>query len=274
MKFTIFTPTYNRAHLLPRLFRSLLQLDFQDFEWLIVDDGSTDETKNIVSEFQTCNSLNIRYFYQKNQGKHAAINLGVAQAKGEFFFIVDSDDWLPANSLSNSLKYTDRFQSSSIAGIAGKRSFINAHNNFPFHELISTPLEIKYKFKNSFDLAEIYKTDVLKKYPFPVFPGEKFVTESLVWFRIARKYQLLFFNETIYHCEYQPGGLTDNYRKLMENNPQGSLLYLRELLQQSIPAEAKKSAARNFNSIARMNGRSRVWILYQLGIRNYLRIFL
>lgn len=274
MKFTIFTPTYNRAHLLPRLFESLLQLDFQDFEWLIVDDGSTDETKSVVSRFEAKSTFNIRYFKQENQGKHAAINLGVQQAKGQFFYIVDSDDWLPAAALTIALKYSDRLQTHSVAGIVGKSSFADTENDLPFDELFSTPLEVKYTLNYNFDLAGIYKTDVLRKYPFPVFPGEKFVTESLVWFRIAANYQLLYVNETLYHCEYQEGGLTDNYRALMENNPKGSLLYFSELMNYKIPADAKKMAARNFNSIAQLNGYSRLWVLRQLGLRNYLRIFI
>lgn len=273
MKFTIFTPTFNRAHLLPRLFESLTQLDFNDFEWVIVDDGSTDETKKVVSEFISNSSFPIRYLVQENQGKHAATNLGVEHAKGDFFFIVDSDDWLPAEALSVAMRYTERIQSSEIAGIAGKRSFGDTMHDFPFTERVSTPLEMRYRFKNNFDLAEIYKTEVLKEFPFPVFSGEKFITESLVWFRIASKYQLLYFNEFIYHCEYQADGLTDNYRKLMETNPKGSLLYFGELLRNRIPADAKKTAARNFNSIARLNGHSQIWVLWKLGFRNYLRIF-
>lgn len=273
MKFTIFTPTYNRAHLLPRLFGSLMQLDFHDFEWLIADDGSADETKSVVCEFASTAHFSIRYFWQENQGKHAAINLGVKEARGEFFYIVDSDDWLPAASLNTASKYLERLPRTTVVGIAAKRSFADAENNFPFQELMSTPIEMKYKFGNRFDLAEIYKTEILQKYPFPVFRGEKFMTESLIWFRIAKKYQLLYVNEVIYHCEYQSGGLTDNYRKLMENNPKGTLLYFSELLKYDIPREAKKTAARNFNSIAQLNGYSRFWIFRKLGLRNYLRIF-
>lgn len=272
MKFTIFTPTYNRAHLLPRLFGSLMQLDFHDFEWLIADDGSADETKSVVSEFASKAHFPIRYFWQQNQGKHAAINLGVKEACGEFFYIVDSDDWLPADALTIILKFCRNLQPG-LAGVCGKKSVGNKTVNLPFDQKVCTPVQIRYQYGIAVDLAEVYRTEILKNFPFPVFKGEKFVTESMVWFRIAQHHKMLYFDEVICHCEYQLEGLSNNYRKLMENNPKGTLLYFSELLKCDIPREAKKTAARNFNSIAQLNGYSRFWIFRKLGLRNYLRIF-
>lgn len=106
MLITVFTPTYNRAHLLPRLYESLCRQTFTDFEWVIVDDGSVDDTKGLVNKFlvdktqhSTLNTNTIRYFYQENGGKHRAINRGVKEAQGELFFIADSDDSLPPDAL-------------------------------------------------------------------------------------------------------------------------------------------------------------------------------
>lgn len=273
MKFTIFTPTYNRAHLLSRLFESLQQLEFKDFEWLIVDDGSEDRTEMVIKEFQSKADFAVRYFKQKNQGKHTAINKGVANARGELFYIVDSDDWLPPDALDVILSYEPSLESSQIAGCAGKRMIASSKNSFPFKEKITTPLAMRYIYMYNFDMAEVYKTAVLMDYPFPYFEGEKFIPESLVWFRIAAKHNMLYFDKVIYHCEYQAGGLSDNYRSLIENNSQGSLLYFKELLGYPIGADAKIAAAKNFNSVARKNGKSHWWVFSQLGLVDYLKVF-
>ena len=101
MLLTVFTPTFNRAHTIARTFNSLKQQTFKNFEWLIVDDGSTDSTEKVVEGFIESSDLNIRYIKKENGGKHTAYNLALEQAAGELFFVVDSDDWLPDNSLSD-----------------------------------------------------------------------------------------------------------------------------------------------------------------------------
>ncbi|HDM8411768.1 TPA: glycosyltransferase family 2 protein, partial [Yersinia enterocolitica] len=114
---TIFTPTFNRSHVLKRCYLSILEQHRDDIEWLIIDDGSTDDTANIVKEFQNENKLKIKYIYQNNSGKQASWNRAVENAKGEYFIGVDSDDILATGSINNLLSIRDVFDDESIIGI-------------------------------------------------------------------------------------------------------------------------------------------------------------
>ena len=275
---TIFTPTYNRAHLLPRLYESLMRLTNGDFEWIIVDDGSLDDTQNIVQGFMENTSFPIFYFKKENAGKHTAINEGVMKANGELFFIVDSDDFIPSDSLDKIIHYYKKIKGiDEVSGVVGRKKVLNV-DAFNYHfqqkEFICSALDFRYNYNYTGDMAEVYKTEVLRKYLFPIFEGEKFVTESLVWFRIAQKYKLLYFDEFIYNCEYQEGGLTENYRKLIESNPKGSLLYYKELLGYSIPEEEKKKIAKIYYRLARKHKIGYLQILKDIGILNVIKSFI
>lgn len=275
---TIFTPTYNRAHLLSRLFESLMKLNTRDFEWIIVDDGSTDNTEELVKGFLIKATFTILYFKKKNEGKHAAINQGVNHANGELFFIVDSDDFLPKDSLERiQYHYAKSKHNLNLAGVAGKKRVMsNDKLNCCFHhkEFLSSALDFRYLYNYKGDMAEVYKTQVLREYPFPIFDGEKFVTESVVWFRISMKYKIHYFDEFIYDCEYQEGGLTDNYRKLIENNPKGSLLYFKELLNYKIPNSEKNKISKMYYRLARKHNLTYLHIIKEIGVVNILRNFI
>lgn len=275
---TIFTPTYNRAHLLTRLYNSLIIQTNKSFEWLIVDDGSTDETKNLINQFLSENLISIKYYRQINGGKHTAINKGVKLAKGDLFFIVDSDDYLPENSIEKIIFYYGKIKNiSSIASITGKRYITNdLEKNIEFHkkEFESNFFDIRYKYNYNGDMAEVVKTSVMKEFPFPVFNDEKFCTEAVVWNRISKKYNCLFIDEFIYNCEYQEGGLTSVYSKLLLNNPNSSLLYYRELLKFPLNNEQRKIVARLYNGIAKIKGYSKFKVLSKIGIINFVKIYL
>ncbi len=213
---TVFTPTYNRRHIINRLFTSLQKQSNKDFEWIVVDDGSSDNTYEELLEFKKKASFKMNIYKQNNAGKHVAINLGVEKAKGELFFIVDSDDYLREDAIDLILRIKESITKDEFAGLAGIR--IN-----PKGEMVGT------SFKNSFvdctalerekygingDKAEVYYTDVLRKYPFPVFEGENFLTESVVWYRIANDgYKIRWTNEPFYICDYQIGGLSNTTGK-------------------------------------------------------------
>lgn len=273
---TIFTPAYNRANLLPRLFSSLKGLENKNFEWIIVDDGSSDNTKDLIDNYINENTdFPIYYYYQENQGKHIAINNGIEKAKGELFFIVDSDDFLPSNSLNILQEYYPIIEGqTNIVSLVGRIFFENRENiNFPFENLIASSFEASKKYKLG-DVAEVYKTKILKQYKFPKFEGEKFCTEALVWNRISKKYKQYYFNEIIYNSEYQEEGLTSNYWKLLLNNPNGSLLYFKELLQFSLTKKQKKEALKAYNNIAKVNGYTKFSIFKELGLVNFIKIYL
>lgn len=232
-KITIFTPTFNRASLLCKLYESLIYQNFKDFEWVIVDDGSTDDTKSVVNKFINERKIEITYFYQSNSGKHRAINKGVELAKGEYFFIVDSDDFLPIDSLSIYNKYLLKIQDDIYAGVAGLRAYnsnIIIGKTFKGNELDIYNYERK-KHGISGDKAEVYKTKILKKFKFPEFENEKFLNESIVWNEIALNgYKMKFFNEITYYCEYLDSGLTSNINKHLKNSPEGFRIYINQLL--------------------------------------------
>lgn len=231
---TIFTPTYNRAYSLPRLYNSIKKQTFQNFEWLIIDDGSTDNTKELVSNFMKENLISIRYFFQENGGKHRAINKAVTLAKGELFFIVDSDDWLPDNSLKIIENYYLQIKNSEcFAGVVGCKATEDlkiSGTTFKGNVIDGTFLERK-KLNINGEKAEVFKTDLLKKYPFPEFEGENFISEAIVWNKIAYdEYKVRFFNEIVYFFEYQLDGLSENLRNNYKNNPIGYLTYVAQEL--------------------------------------------
>ncbi len=233
---TIFTSTYNRRQLIERLYQSLLQQTQKKFEWLVVDDGSTDDTENYFNQLLSKQqSFSIRYIKQENGGKHRAINRGVKNAKGELFFIVDSDDYLTENAVEKINQWVktldDSHKWAGIAGLRGqtKNRVLGQHNSSS--KFIDAKNNERRKCKLLGDKAEIYFTDVLKKYPFPEISGENFISEELVWNAIARDgYYLRWFNEIIYICDYLEGGLTKNNTK-DKCNPQGRLLWAKGQLE-------------------------------------------
>jgi len=249
-KITIFTPTYNRAHLLPRVFKSLCKQTSLDFEWLIVDDGSTDQTEKVVENFQAVeNRFNIRYHKQDNGGKHRAINKGVKLARGEFFLILDSDDFLKAETVKCLVPLLNEIQTDkNLGGIAIRRAYHNGQivgNEFN-GIILSNSLNIRYQHKIQGDLVEIFKIEVLRKFPFPEFKHEKFCPEALIWNRIAQNYDLQFLNLGLYITEYIKGGLTEKIVKIRMQSPKASMLHYAELANYKIPLKERVKAAINY----------------------------
>ncbi|WP_208630808.1 glycosyltransferase family 2 protein [Flavobacterium psychrolimnae] len=246
---TVFTPTYNRANLLPRLYNSLLRQTNQNFEWLIVDDGSSDSTEEFINQCILENKLAIIYHLQVNKGKHYAINKGLSFAKGILFFILDSDDFLPADALELVINQYEKVKEDpSIAAVAGRRMYDSGEivGSSNFDEIRSNSLDIRYKYNVTGDLVEVFRTDVLKQFQFPEIENEKFCAESLVWNRIAQKYNILFFNKGIYTTEYLPGGLTSNIVKIRMKSPLGAMFCYSELERYDIPFTQKIKANINF----------------------------
>lgn len=232
---TIFTPTYNRRNLIERLYQSLLVQTVTNFEWLVIDDGSTDDTEKFFAKLSsTEHPFPIRYIKQNNGGKHRAINKGVQNANGELFFIVDSDDYLTENAIEKINQWITTLDNShKWAGISGLRGFsknsvVGQHSDFSY---IDAKNNERRKYNLLGDKAEVYFTDVLKQHPFPEIPGENFISEEIVWNAIARDgYYLRWFNEIIYICDYLEGGLTKDNDK-DKSNPQGRLLWAKGQLE-------------------------------------------
>ena len=246
---TIFTPTYNRCYLIDNLYQSLLAQTEKNFEWLVVDDGSTDDTETYFSDLRSKSQpFPIRYIKQENGGKHRAINRGVQNATGILFFIVDSDDTLLPYAIEKINLWTATLDDShKWAGVSGLKGYSEYKN--VGQRTTATYIDAKNteRRKNHLegDKAEVYFTDILKKYPFPEIPGENFISEEIVWNAIARNgYYLRWFNEIIYICSYLDGGLTKDNSK-DERNPQGRLLWAKGQLE-SFPNDWRK----RFSAIA------------------------
>lgn len=247
---TVFTSTYNRAYTLRRLWGSLCIQTDDDFEWVIVDDGSSDETELLINEFIAESKVKIRYLKQKNGGKHRAINRGVEVALGELFFIVDSDDYLAPDAIEIIRnEYTEIKDNPKFGGLSGLKAYTNGEKvggEETWQTIDCNSIELRYKYKVKGDMAEIMRTEVFKEFPFPEIEGEKFCPEALVWNRIASKYIIRHFYKKIYYCEYLPDGLTSKIIKIRMQSPVASNMYYSELYSAPIPILQKIKAAINY----------------------------
>ena len=210
--FTVFTPTFNRVSTLPRVYESLRLQSFRDFEWLIVDDGSTDGTRDLAAKWQTESDFPIRYIYQENRGKPTAFNRGVREARGQLFLTLDSDDACVPRALER-LKYhwdgipaveKDRF--SAVTVLCKDENGRLVGDKFPRDVLDSDSIELFFKYKVKGEKWGFHRTDVLKQFPFP--QNARFVSEAVVWFALSRRFKTRFVNEIlrIYHTEDKDTG--------------------------------------------------------------------
>lgn len=236
---TVFTPTYNRAYIIENLYRSLQRQTNKNFEWLVVDDGPTDDTEVLFKEWIKEKSFAVRYIKTENGGKHRAINLGLKEAEGELFFIVDSDDYLSDDAVESILsQYNYVKTDSEFAGVCGMRAYPNGRRiggEVPFDIFEGTGFD--YWFRNNItgDSAEVFKTDVFRQFLFPEIEGEKFCPEALIWYRMARAgYKIRYFNKKIYVCDYLQDGLTAKITKLRINSPLGTMLTYKELYEAKV----------------------------------------
>lgn len=231
MLLTIFTPIYNREKYIPNLFDSINNQINKNFEWIIIDDGSTDDTKKVIQELLNKNKVDfpIKFLSIQNGGKQRAINKAVKIAKGEFFFIVDSDDLLIKNTTDLLEKWIDSLKNkkeyNEYAGVSGlkqsqKGNLLSGNGNGK-EVIICTNLE-RRRYNLVGDLAEAYKTSLLRANPFPEFKNENFITEEVVWNKIAAEgYKLEIHMTPIYIAEYLSDGLTKNAFKIAQKNFKG-----------------------------------------------------
>lgn len=234
-KVTIFTPTYNRGYIIENLYKSLKTQTNYNFEWLVVDDGSTDNTSDLFLKWKKENNkFPIRYIKRTNGGKHRAINTGVNLAEGELFFIVDSDDYLTSNAIEKIIEWEstiDKDTKAKFAGISGNKGYSDSSivgKTFDGEFIDATSLD-RNKYNIFGDKAEVFYTNILKQFKFPEIENEKFITEKVVWYKIANEgYKIRWFNEIIYICDYLDDGLTKSGKKLFIENPKGYALSIKQ----------------------------------------------
>jgi len=225
---TIFTPTYNRSHTLARLYQSLMRQTSRDFEWLIVDDGSTDGTSQFITSVSNVATFPVRYLWQPNKGKYIAYNNGLRNAQGEFFMCVDSDDWLPDDSIDSILSLCQRLKhENKVAGVVALKSN-------PDNKIIGKPFKEGYTRSGLYGLelegqrgerSIVFKTSIARDFLFPEDSGEKFMPECVIYDRYEGKYDFIISNTVLTICEYQQKGLSSAPRRLMVMNPAGYKLF-------------------------------------------------
>lgn len=239
MMITVLTPTFNRGGGLQSLWDSLQKQTVKDFEWLVVDDGSTDGTKNLITQLQEKSDFPIRYIYKNNGGKHTALNVGIQTICSELTFIVDSDDCVTDDAVESILKIHKKYRSqNNICGYAFLRAFPDGKVNgkkFDVDEKIGSYIDVRVNGDDTgADKAEVFKTHCLKEFPFPEYPNEKFLGEDLVWVRMARKYEMVHINKAIYVGNYLEDGLTNNRRKHNIASPIGCMHRAEEFMESDL----------------------------------------
>lgn len=226
MYFSICIPVYNRAKLIIRTLKSLEKQSYKDFEVLVIDDGSTDNLKDVINEYKKDSSLELKYFYKNNGGKHTALNLGIEKASGKFFIILDSDDYFLDDTLKNFYKLCKKIENNSeYSGVMGRCRDIKTGELigelFKEEPFISSYVDFHYKTglnKQFGDCCECNKTYILKKYHFPEIEGVKFVPEAWLFDQIGVNYKLYCTNVVFEIKEYIENGITKDSKYKLKNN--------------------------------------------------------
>lgn len=248
---TVFTPTYNRAYILPKLYQSLLRQEGDySFEWLIIDDGSTDETEDLVKQWLRDKQVVIHYHKVSNGGKPRAINQAVALARSPFLFIVDSDDYLSDDALSFIMPYCRAIEEKAdFVGVGILRG--NEHlvpKKVPLFKIYvdATNLQ-RVDYALDVDCNEVYKVEILRKYPFEVWEGEVFIPEAVVFNEMALDgYKLRWCNKVAVISEYLQDGMTKGGWGLMKRNPMGYAMMFNHQL------KYQRGCRERFNSTVQM----------------------
>lgn len=241
---TVFTAIHNRAYCIIDLYESLCRQSCVDFEWMVIDDGSTDNISDIMQSFIDEGKITIHYSSQKWQGKHVAINNGVCKARGEFFFIVDSDDYLTDDAIEYISRQCHNIKDrEEIAGVSGLDIDVQGNyvSKFTSSECIECiPLEIRTNYKVRGDLSEVFRTEVLRNLLFPTIEGERFCSEAVLIARLSKKlYKLIYYPKVIKVVRYLPDGLSASIDEIRIRNPRLSMLLYQELLALEAPLVEK-----------------------------------
>ncbi len=228
---TVFTPAFNRAHTLPRTYASLLSQTCKDFEWVIIDDGSSDGTKDLVRRWIEEGRIPIRYFYQENLGMHGAHNTAYKNIITELNTCIDSDDYMPCDAVEKIVSFWETNRSDKYAGIVGLDYAEGGGligTTFP-DGLKETTLSGFYGRGGKGDKKLVYRTDVIQRYPeYPLFAGEKYFSLGYKYLLIDQDYKLLTLNEPLVIVDYQADGSSFNMYRQYWNNPNGFMFLRKE----------------------------------------------
>ena len=221
---TIFTPTFNRAYTLHKCYESLLRQTCKNFIWLIIDDGSTDNTKELVNSWINENKINIRYYYQENKGMHGAHNTAYKLIDTEINTCIDSDDYMTDDAVEKINDFWEKNRNDELAGFVALDAYENGEiigTKFPENLKSTTYFDIYNKYKVKGDKKFIYRSELTKLYPYPIFEGEKYVSLAYKYAKLDEKYKLALMNEVVCIVEYMDDGSSLNMLNQYIRNPKG-----------------------------------------------------
>ena len=283
---TVFTPTFNRAYTLHKCYESLLRQTSNQFIWLIIDDGSTDNTSELVKDWINENKINIRYHYQRNQGMHGAHNTAYELINTEINTCIDSDDYMTDDAVEKIIKFWIKNKKEELAGFVALDSYENG-------EIIGTKFPEGLKETKYFDIYNIlgvkgdkkfvYRSDLTKLYPYPIFEGEKYVSLAYKYAKLDDYYKLGIMNEVICIVEYMQDGSSLNMFKQYRRNPKGfsfirienmkdSRISSKRRFRECIHYVASSIIARNKNFLSEVPYKGTVILALPFGILFYLYI--
>lgn len=285
---TIFTPTYNRADKLVRVYENLLLQKVSNFKWHIIDDGSTDNTKELVQSWQQENKIPIVYTIQANKGKAKSMNSSIKQTTTPLWMCVDSDDWLhnKATEVIDTL-YGKIKDETDICGMIGLRKLVN--QDFKRDIFIPNDYEtinyhhLRYELGIKPEYVEVYKTEIIKKYLYPEIPGENYFPLSYMHDQLSLTYEFLILEKPIMYMEYQDEGMTKKRNELIRNNPIGYMLFKKQLLEMAPTFKVAIISAIAYNSssilakqrapVRTIKGKCLAIITYPISIVDYILRF-
>lgn len=225
--FTLLTPLYNRKEFLPALFETLKYQTRRDFQWLVIDDGSSEDSRREIEDFARGSGIFTEYYYKPNGGKHTALNYAHPYIKSDWVFILDSDDTLTPDAASAVCEKIEEYGDRPDIGVLSFQCVSpqgDVFVDFGMREdTVSDHIEYRINGKRAGDCCEIVRTDVLKKYAFPVFSGENFMDETHLWVGSADEYKTVYISKAIYVAEYQSDGLTRQGLTMWVKNPLGKM---------------------------------------------------
>ncbi|MED3914811.1 glycosyltransferase family 2 protein [Priestia megaterium] len=232
-KLTVFTPTYNRAYCIHQCYESLKRQTCKDFIWLIIDDGSTDNTKGIVKGWIDENIIQIKYHWQDNQGMHGAHNTAYELIDTELNVCIDSDDYMPDDAVEKIIDTWKKYGGNEVSGIIGLDS--NYKNEIigtqlPQHIKRSTLFDLYNKYGVTGDKKLVYRTELTKQYPYPLFENERYVGLAYKYHMIDKQYEMVLMNEIICCVEYLEDGSSRNMLHQYRKNPRGFAFYRKEMM--------------------------------------------
>lgn len=280
MTITIFTPTYNRADRLHRVYDSLKKQNCYDFEWLIIDDGSEDNTENIVQSFLDEKRFPVQYVKQQNGGKHRAYNRALELAQGEWFFCVDSDDWLADGAIDKILDFVYCREYNLIFAYKKDEKGKLLSDEFPENMVQISLRKLNDACHCNGEFSIIIRTNFARRFPFPVFKGENFITEAVVYDRMTSVEKVSLLSQVLTICEYQQDGLSNNLNLIMKANPAGYCLYFMQRIDMQKSIKDKIITAGKYLCFSFLAGKNRSpytgkhkWLVlscYPLGIATLL----